>query len=351
MNTSTLPRSCLLLCAAVVPALTARAQVLVPGYSGIQRLALLGNSDSYISAPYARSRAATALVQSVLGSVVTVKGVSPWVAGRFVNSGGPNDDSFYLFVVSGTSAGSSYLITANTASTLTVDLDGDTLNAAPNDRLAVIPYWTLGTLFPGGLGVHVSPSSGDLRTEIILPDVNATTLSGGNLRYFYCLAGNWLEKGQPPAPKNNVAILPDSLFIVRHNAASATEFLANGAVVTSGLRTPLGVTPTSKRDNFLGLQRPTSFTLAGSGLVTSGAFAASLTAGNRTDELLVYDNTLVRQNKSASAIYYYWNNGWRKVGSGAALFDNTVIFTPGKGFIIRKNAGSASPTWLNLPNY
>ena len=94
MKASTLPGSCLLLCAAMASGLTARAQVLIPGYSGFQRLALPGNSDSYISAPYARSPAATALVQSVLGSVVTVKGVSPWVNGQFVNSGGPNDDSF-----------------------------------------------------------------------------------------------------------------------------------------------------------------------------------------------------------------------------------------------------------------
>ncbi|HEX2749304.1 MAG TPA: TIGR02597 family protein, partial [Verrucomicrobiales bacterium] len=64
-----------------------------------------------------------------------------------------------------------------------------------------------------------------------------------------------------------------------------------------------------------------------------------------------YDNTLARLNKSPSAIYFYWNGGWRKVGGGTALFDSALLFTPGNGFMIRKSAGFVSPTWLNIPNY
>jgi uncharacterized protein (TIGR02597 family) len=327
------------------------AQVAVPGFTGFQRLTLPGNSDSYISTPFARSAVTTGLVQSLAGNAVTVKGAASWQPGAFVDTGNPQGQSYYLIVVSGAGAGSAWPITGNTANTLTVDLDGDTINAAANDRLAVVPYWTLGSLFPGGAGVHVSPSSGELRTEIIIPDPNATTLSGGTPRVFYCLNGDWMEKGQPPVAKNSAPLSPDSFFIVRHNIATSTELLANGSIVSSRLRSALGVNPTSKRDNFLGLQRPTSFTLAGSGLIASGVFAASPTPSNRTDELYVYDNSVIRQNKSASAVYFYWNNGWRKVGAGTALFDNTVIFTPGTGFIIRKNTGSVAPFWLNTPNY
>jgi uncharacterized protein (TIGR02597 family) len=350
MNQSIFPRSFLVI-GISLPALDAGAQVLSPGLSGFQRLTLPGNSDSYVSTPFARPAAATAVVQSVAGSVITVKGVLPWQPNRFVNGGAPGDDTYYVLIVSGAGAGSSFPVTANTASSLTVDLDGDTLSVAANDRLAIIPFWTLGTLFPGGTGVHVSPSTAEIRTEIILPDLNAPSLTGGVPRTFYCLGGDWVEEGQAPVAKNNQVILPDSLFIVRHNIPVNTEVLANGAVVTSSLRSPLGVNPSSKRDNFLGLQRPTAFTLAASGLVSSGAFAASPSAGSRTDELYVYDNSLVKLNKSASAVYFYWNNGWRKVGAGAALFDNTIVFTPGTGFIIRKNAGSTAPLWLNIPNY
>lgn len=82
-----------------------------------------------------------------------------------------------------------------------------------------------------------------------------------------------------------------------------------------------------------------------------GAFAASPSPGNRTDELLVFDNAVARQNKAASAIYYYWSGAWRKVGAGTTNFDNTPVFTPGAGFIIRKNTGTAAPAWTNSANY
>jgi len=215
----------------------------------------------------------------------------------------------------------------------------------------VIPYWTLGSLFPGGAGVHVSPSGTELRTEILIPDPNATSIATANPRFFHCLNGTWMEKGQPAVSKNSVALLPDSFFIVRHHIATATEFLANGAIVTSQLRIPIGVSPATKRDNFLALQRPTPCTLAGLGLTASGAFASSPSTLVRTDELLVYDNTLVRQNKAPSAVYFYWNNGWRKVGGGTALYDNAIVFPPGTGFIVRKATGTAAPFWMNSPNY
>jgi uncharacterized protein (TIGR02597 family) len=160
-----------------------------------------------------------------------------------------------------------------------------------------------------------------------------------------------VEAGQPGLVRNSQVLLPDSLFIVRHNVAASTEMLANGAVVTTKLRSPLGVNPGSKRDNYLALQRPTSFTLASSGLITSGAVAPSPSLLVQTDVLYFYDNTVARKNKSASATYFYSGGGWRKVGSGSTSFDNASIFTPGTGFIIRKAAGSTSPVWVNLPNY
>ena len=41
--------------------------------SGFYKVTLLGNSDTFVSLPFARSKAACGLVQSVAGNVVTVK--------------------------------------------------------------------------------------------------------------------------------------------------------------------------------------------------------------------------------------------------------------------------------------
>jgi uncharacterized protein (TIGR02597 family) len=124
-----------------------------------------------------------------------------------------------------------------------------------------------------------------------------------------------------------------------------------GEVVRGKILNWLVVNSAGKRDNYLGLQRPTTITLAESGLVSSGAFQASPAPGERTDELFVFNNATARRNKSPSETYYYWNNAWRKIGSGAANFDAAAVFTPGKGFIIRKNTSPTPGAWSSTVNY
>jgi uncharacterized protein (TIGR02597 family) len=333
----------------VVPAL--HAQIVGPGYSGINRITLPGNSDTVLSVPFARPEAAGGLALSFTGNVVTFQGTPGWTANQFV-AGGSVTDTFYLLIGSGPKEGAAYTITANGANAVTVDLDGDTLTGlAATHKLSIIPYWTLATLFPGGAGVHVSPSPGDRRTEILFPNFSATGINASAGRIFYLWSGSWREVGQGAAIRDNEIVYPETYFTVRHNIATPTEFVGSGQVVPGKLTTWFGVNAAGKRDNYVGLQRPIATTLAESGLVSSGAFSASPTPGNRTDELLVFDNTVARQNKAASAIYYYWSGAWRKVGAGTTSFDNTPVFTPGAGFIIRKNNASTAPVWTNSANY
>jgi uncharacterized protein (TIGR02597 family) len=92
-------------------------------------------------------------------------------------------------------------------------------------------------------------------------------------------------------------------------------------------------------------------TLDQSQLASSGAFASSLLPGTRTDELLVFDNSSAQRNKSAVAVYYFWDSAWRRVGAGAAIVGSDPVFTPGTGFIIRKATNTTSSIWVNSPNY
>jgi uncharacterized protein (TIGR02597 family) len=343
-----LPLLALALLAAGLPA---SADVVGPGYSGINRVTLPGTSDSIVCASFARPDAAAGLVLGVSGNRVTFKGAPGWSDNQFV-AGGAVTDSFYLLVGSGPKEGANYFITANDANSVTVDLEGDTLTGlAADHRLSIVPHWTLATLFPGGAGVHASPSPGERRTEILFPNFNSTGINASASRTFYFWSGSWREVGQGMAVRDNEIVFADNYFIVRHNFPTATEWVSQGQVVPVRLVTWLGVNAAGKRDNYLGLERPVAVTLGASGLVASGAFAASPSPGNRTDELLVFDNGVARQNKSAAATYYYWNGAWRKVGAGSASFDDTPVFAPGQGFVIRKNAAASAPAWSNSPNY
>ena len=108
----------------------------------------------------------------------------------------------------------------------------------------------------------------------------------------------------------------------------------------------------SGQDNYVSLMQPLPVSLNASGLISGGAFASSPLPGSRTDELLYFDNSVASRNKSATAIYYYWNNGWRQVGAGTTDFGSATVFGGGTTAIIRKGTNaSGSVVWTNLPNW
>ncbi len=284
---------------AALPAMDTRAESSsVP--AGFYRVDLPGNSDTIVSIPFTRPEAAFALVESiavesVTNAMVTVQGSPGWLVDQFAYAPGTQSNTYYLRFLSSAKEGSYYPIVSNGANSLTLSLGGDDVSSATNGtRLAVVPYWTLATAFPGGRGVIPSPTLGTHSTEVLIPDFNGV---GINL------------------------------------SAPTTYFFLTNATFPNGI-----------------WRKVVTNTLNESGLVQSGAFLASPSLGTHTDELLVFDNAQVAQNKAVSATYFYLNGTWRRVGL-AGDFGNEPVFTPGTGVIIRKQTNSVSSLWVNTPNF
>ena len=173
---------------------------------------------------------------------------------------------------------------------------------------------------------------------------------------YYLLAGNWKRVGDLGGVHNNTILLPSSALWIRHNIATDTTVCVSGRVPSSVHAIQIDVnSSTFKNDMFISLDRPVEVSLAQSGLVESGAFGASVSAGNRTDELFVYDNSTVQFNKAPSATYYYLSGNWKKVGDLGGVHNDTMVFAPGSAVVIRKAGnGGASPTTvfgLNSASY
>ena len=211
-------------------------------------------------------------------------------------------------------------------------------------------YWTLGTVFPNGTGVNASPTAGNRNTEILTPDQTSSGINLSATKVYFFNAGIWKQVGQGPANHNDDTIQPNSYIVVRHNVATNTTVFAAGVVVSTKLAVTLRTQFDVRQDNAVGLIRPLAVSLDASGLISSGAFQTSPVPGSRTDELLTFDNTLASRNKSASAVYYYWNNAWREVGLGSADVGANLL-QPGTGFLIRKATNSATAVWTNAPNW
>jgi uncharacterized protein (TIGR02597 family) len=320
--------------------------------AGFNRLALRGNSDTLLSIPFLRPAAALASVVSVSENTVRVRGANPWSQNQWVYSSGTQSNTYFLSIRSGPLEGYSFMITGNGADTLTTDpQDGSLQGLNPGDRIAVSPYWTLGSIFPEGRAVHPSSSPLNRSMELLMPNVAATGINLSMERTYYFWEGAWRQVGEGSKIKNDDVILSDMYVIVRHNTSTGTTLTAPGEVLAGYWRLAIRRNINSRQDNILALPRPASPSLNASGLIESEAIRPSPSPLNRMDELFVFDNSIPGKNKAASATYYYWNGAWRKVGAGSADFGLAEIFTPGSGFIIRSGAAPSPGLWLNPPNY
>ena len=349
---------------------------------GFNTVTALDNSDTRFSAPLQRTAAFQGLVQSVAGNVITVQGLPGWTLNQFVYVSGTQSNTYYASIRSGNKVGMFYTVTANDAdsgtanvTTFTVDPAGDTLTGASGivtgDSFSIIPYWTFGTLFPAGQGLAPASTvagSGNLTQILVIsPSSVGTNLSATSIYYYYPGNGSnfvagWRKVGGGfTSIKDDDILLPDSPIIVRqNNVGSNAAIVTTGSVPQSSRANIIGTLQSNTaQDNWVSIEMPVAITLAQSNLVASGAFTSATTvAGTGGDQLFVFDDTTAGQNKSASAIYYYYPGngsnfaaGWRKVGGGFNnLFDTTAIFQPGSGYVIRKlGAATASTTVWTIP--
>jgi uncharacterized protein (TIGR02597 family) len=314
--------------------------------AGFLEIPLIGNSDSYVSHAFVRPAIAVTLVGSVSSNTIAVSDAPNWTPNQFAQS-----NSYYARFVSGPSEGRIYPIISNGANSVTVNSVGALTNVQPNDVISIEPYWTLGTTWPNGDGVFASPTPGNRYTEVLLPSTNnGVNLSAAAVMYFN--GGVWKQIGFGNASQNDVVLPLNSYFVVRHNVATNSTMVQAGVVVSSKMAVPLRTTTSSPQDNFVSVARPVRVTLDQSGLIGSGAFSASPLPGSRTDELLYFDNSVASRNKSATAVYYYWNGAWRQVGVGTNDVGSTAVFGSGTAAIIRKASNNVpSVIWTNAPNW
>ena len=145
--------------------------------------------------------------------------------------------------------------------------------------------------------------------------------------------------------QDDVPILPNTYFVIRHNDPAATSFFNVGSPTNqSPLLMPLArIQADVNQDNFVGIPTSVPMTLAQSGLVQSGAFLGGSDHFNQQDLLLVFNDAVQEKNKIPVKIYYYYTGavgagpGWRLIGGGInSIKDSELVFKPGWGYVIRK---------------
>lgn len=339
-------------------------------------MSCLSNSDTIVSIPFQRAPAYMGLIQAVDNTLdtITISNNPSFAAGEFVYQVGVQSNHYFAYISSGLKAGATYPVTNNTGNVLSVEaLPEDLSSINAGDAVQIIPYWTLGTAFPSGNGIVPSASAGTRPTELFIPPLEGTNENQAATvdYYFFTNATTqvWRLFGGGATSHNDDILVNDAYVLVRHNTN-----LTNGLPFVTTTVTTIGFVPMgyqrtavyrngagpNGRDNYVSLTRPTAVSLNDSGLYQSGAFRPSAAAGTEVDQLLIYDNTAVGQNKASLATYYYFTNAtvsaWRLFGGGATDRGTNQVFTPGYGVVVRVNTNNlpGSPTsaiWSNVPTY
>jgi len=340
----------------------AHAQTVATDPVGAITLTLKAGSDTHVSLPFHRPVALETQAQSISGNTITVSSSASLTASQFVYASGSQTNTYYLQFTSGSRSGMYYTVTANDGTTITVDPNGDAglaNNVSSGDTFRVIPYWTLNTLFPGGQSLYtttnLTPQSSILIPPGKTPGIN---LSAAGIYFYYTGTGGpaWLKQGDLSTFYPDVILPPDAFFIVRHPVSVAdTQLLLVGnvpmgpqSIIVNNLQS------NTPQDNPLALPVPVSVTLANSGLSSVLAPSPTLTP---TDQILVFDPTVSAQNKSATAVYFYYTGsggpGWLKQGDLSGFHNNDAIFQPGYGYVLRRAAQStpSSTVWTFTPPY
>ncbi|MES2310354.1 MAG: TIGR02597 family protein [Verrucomicrobiota bacterium] len=325
---------------------------------GATQFNALANSDTFISIPYLRSLEYAGTVVTFSGSTLTIAGSPGWGNNDFVYDSDVQPKTYALWIRSGALEGNYYTILKNQWETVTIDLNGKSLSGLNSgDKVAIIPYWTLGTLFPSsdvGVSFVASPSAVSRTTEILIPNQQGSDLTSQYDASYYFYNNAWRQVGQSTSKSmNDVILTPDTFFIIR-NHNQATSLTIGGEILNTKMSLQLNVLTAGMQDNPVALIRPVPQKLNDLGLITSGVFVASPSPVLRKDQLFVFDNGIPGLNKSPASTYYYYNGGWRKVGSPITTdFGNAVVFSSQYSMMIRKfptnTAGTL--TWKNSANY
>lgn len=326
---------------------------------GYITLDIPANADSTVVSPLAKPALLATASTNIVGNEISF--TSPGVAADdFINVGSPNFKT-YVLIKTGALAGKHFPVTANTATTVTVDTGSGTLQSQgfiTGNQIEVIPFWTLQTLFPNGTGVGVSSDVFSPVAFLFASDqASVGSNRGAAATYFYHNGadGNpagWRDNNDPEgALVNDVTIDPSIMYTIRTGSV-AQQLTITGEVPKVSLATTL-LTAAQANDEYLALRYPIDTTLADSGL--QSAIVASSDVFSPSEFVFVFDDLAAGFNKGASATYFYHDGtdgnpaGWKDNNDPEGPNVTAEVLKAGRAIVVRKAPGAPATTTWSAP--
>ncbi len=328
--------------------------------AGFNRIDCPGGSDTIVSIPFAQTAAFTGTLSASPSQVADGLKIIPEGPPSFGVNNFSTTPHYIRFLDDSAIEGSWYDVVANDTQSLTIDSRGEDLSSAlAGDRFDVIPHWTLESVWPPNAqeSLHVSTSKllSGRESSVLFADNNASETDLAPNKVYFLTAEGWFQAlaGFPAA--GATVIPPGQSLVVRHiEGAEDTVFYTQNLVQRDDHRIWLRTSAAGPSDNHLGIPRPIPVALADLDLgPTAFVDSASTDPGDRKDELMLYDNADVSQNKVPVRVFFRVGGTWHEDGGASYPVSDDFEIEPSSGIVLRKSATlDGEPVlWVNSPRY
>ena len=339
------------------------------------------NSDKAFAVPLERASLINTVATAASGTTLTIK-----ATGLALNdlqyTPVTQTNTYHVRFLSGSLTGQYFAITGNAATddngtpgdttddTTDVTLD-TTISISGTPSIKVVPYWTLGTLFPGGAGVGVSTNASPDAAGFFMTCNQAGTGINRSPETFYVYSdGTFSDTTEPgwydlndlfSLPLDDMTINPEDMFYIRNNTVATPQSLVvDGTVPNSDTVTGFAYLELDQNDNYVAASFPVDTALADSGLFdpanpTTCAVRNSPNPAAPVDYVLVFRSVPESQNESFAKAYFYQDGtdpdtpvaGWYDNDDYFAGVVTDKVIKAGQGFVIRKGlaASDGTGTW------
>ncbi len=270
-----------------------------------------------------------ATTSSVTGSTTLVDLNSTWADNAYNGAGGTV--THYVEIVSGPGAGTTYDVSATSASAHTLTLTQPLAsNIATGASYKVRPHWTIASVFGAANQNGLAGGNSTTADQIQLFHNNAYLI------YYYQTSGlggtGWRQSGAPFVDASATVIYPDDGLLIARLQSGNTSVVVQGAVKTGQTSIPV-----VSGYSLLGNVYAAAMTLGTSNLYTADP-NTGLAGGNSTsaDQVMFWNGT-------GFNVYYYQTSGLGGIGwrqTGAPFVDATTAPIPVNAALFISRSGA-----------
>lgn len=335
--------TCLFFFALAITAAAQTAATIPVGYSTVTIAAGNGAANpSYttLSVPFYKAAEFTGTIASVDSATQITLNNAAWTTNQYYSVSAPR----FAKITSGNAVGRFFVITANTASQLSLDLSsqptiatllGGTVSAG--DSVQIIPALTLANFFGSNTATlpanWVTGASANSADQVwIITNPTTTTWST-----FYNNGTNWKKSGNL-LNQNNTIIFPDDGIRLVHIGTNPVTLTLSGTVPSTSEKTDIYGAGTT----FMANRFPVNTTMLGAGFHLLPGWVTGNSA-NSADKVWLWNP--IKAGGAGWDTYYYTGSIWKKAGNLSSQ-NNAIIYAGTAVQITRLNQNPASITTL-----